>query len=118
MRRAPDDTEHIIDCCLIVQDVLEFASTRLLSLEEPRVLDGDHGLCGKILDQLDLPVGKQPHLLAYDRESTDQLIVLEHRDREYGPITGAFGGSDDKRMALEVGLGRPDVGDLNRFLGN
>ena len=34
------------------------------SLEQPRVLDGDDGLGGEVLNQLDLLVGERPHLLA------------------------------------------------------
>ena len=35
-------------------------------VEQPGVLDGDDGLAGEILDQLDLLVGERPHLLAID----------------------------------------------------
>ena len=53
-------------------------------VEQPRVLDGDHGLGGEILHQLDLLVGERPHLLAVDDDGADQLIVLEHRHDEMG----------------------------------
>ena len=36
---------------------------RLHLLEQPRVLDGDHGLVGEGRDQLDLLVGERLHLL-------------------------------------------------------
>ena len=48
-------------------------------VEQPRVLDGDHGLGGEILDQLDLLVGEREHLLPVDADDADQLVVLEHR---------------------------------------
>ena len=32
-------------------------------VEQPRVLDGDDGLGGEVLDQLDLLVGERPDLL-------------------------------------------------------
>ena len=48
-------------------------------VEQPRVLDGDHGLRGEVLHQLDLLVGERPHLLAVDDDRADQLVVLEHR---------------------------------------
>ena len=45
-------------------------------IEQPRVLDGDDGLRGEVLDQLDLLVGERPHLLAVDGDDADQLISL------------------------------------------
>ena len=36
--------------------------------QEPRVLDGDHGLRGEILDELDLLVGEGADLAAVDAE--------------------------------------------------
>ena len=36
--------------------------------EQPRVLDRDDGLVGEVCHQLDLLVGKRPHLLAEDGE--------------------------------------------------
>ena len=44
---------------------LQADSTQLV--EQPRVLDGDHGLGGEVLNQLDLLIGERPHLLAVDR---------------------------------------------------
>ena len=41
-------------------------------VEQPRVLDGDDGLGGEVLDQLDLLVGEGPNLLAIDNESANQ----------------------------------------------
>ena len=49
-------------------------------VEQPRVLDGDDGLGGKVRHQLDLLVGEWLHLLAIDGDGADQLVFLEHRD--------------------------------------
>ena len=43
-------------------------------VEQPRVLDRDHGLGGEVLHQLDLLVGERPHLLAVDGDRADQLV--------------------------------------------
>ena len=48
-------------------------------IEQSRVLDGDDGLGGKILDQLDLLVGERPHFLAVNNDRADQFVLLEHR---------------------------------------
>ena len=46
--------------------------------EQSRILDGDHGLSGKILHQLDLLVSERPNLLPIDADGADQHIVLQH----------------------------------------
>ena len=58
-------------------------------IEQPRVLDGDDGLRGEVLNQLDLLVGEWPHFLAVDDDCADQLIILEHRhgDKVRAPAT-------------------------------
>ena len=43
-------------------------------VEQARVLDGDDGLVGEVLDQCDLLVGKRTNLLAIDREGADQFV--------------------------------------------
>ena len=40
-------------------------------VEQPRVLDGDDGLSGEILDQLDLLVGEWAHFLAINGDGAD-----------------------------------------------
>ena len=50
-------------------------------VEQPRVLDGDDGLRGEVVQQLDLFVGEGSHLLAIDGDRADQFVILEHRHR-------------------------------------
>ena len=57
-------TEHLRGRGLLLQRLGELARARLHLVEQPRVLDRDHGLVGEGLDQLDLLVGKGPHLRA------------------------------------------------------
>ena len=71
--RAADDLEHVGGGGLLLQ---RFAQL----VEQPRVLDGDDGLGGEVLDQFDLLVGERSDLLTIDGDGTDQFIVLEHRD--------------------------------------
>src|SRR5262249_52588831 len=71
-RRATDDLEHIGSRSLLLQ---RFAQL----VEQACVLDGDHGLSGEILQQLDLLVGERPHLLAIDNDYANRLVLLEHR---------------------------------------
>src|SRR5262245_41653632 len=64
--RATDDLKHIGGGGLLLQ-----AFTQLI--EQSGILDGDDGLIGEALDQIDLPVGERPDLLAKEVEGADQL---------------------------------------------
>ena len=108
-RRAADDLEHVGGGGLLLQRFTQL-------VEQARVLDGDDGLRGKILNQIDLLVGERTDFRAVDDDCADQLIVLDHRDGEYGPITCEIDGGDDKGIALDVGVRRLDVGDVGHLL--
>src|SRR6516164_1270017 len=74
---AGDDTENVSRRGLPFERLPQFA-------QQPRILDGDDGLGGEVLDQLDLFVGEWPHLGAVDENRADEIIVLEHGDAEDG----------------------------------
>src|SRR5262249_35690135 len=57
--RARNDTQHVRRRGLLLQRLAQLA-------EQPRVLDGDHGLGGEARDQLDLLCGEGTDLLAID----------------------------------------------------
>ena len=52
-------TSEVAVCCSAGEIVGALAQLA----EQPRVLDGDDGLRGEVLHQLDLLVGERPHLL-------------------------------------------------------
>ena len=87
-----DDLEHVGGGGLLLQ---RFAQL----VEQARILDGDNGLRGEVLHQLDLLVGEWPHLLAVDDDRADQLVVLEHRHaqqcRDQPPSSTASDGQFD-----------------------
>ena len=85
--RAADDLEHVGGGGLLLQ---RFAQL----VEQPGVLDRDDGLGGEVRDQLDLLVGERTNLLTIDGDGADQLIVLEHRHIENGPIAAELNGGD------------------------
>ena len=66
-------TSLVAVCC---SSASERSSVLAQLVQQPRVLDGDDRLGREVLHQLDLLVGKWPHLLAVDIEAADQLIVL------------------------------------------
>ena len=53
-------------------------------VEQTRILDGDDGLRGEVLDQLDLLVGERADFLAIDVDAADQFVVFEHRNEQKG----------------------------------
>ena len=57
----------------------EIVGARAQFVEQAHVLDGDDGLGGEILHQLDLLVGERPDLLAVNDDRADQLVFLQHR---------------------------------------
>ena len=63
-------------------------STQLV--EQSRVLDGDDGLSGEVLDQLNLLVGERADLLAIDENGADQLVILQHWHLDQGPRAAKF----------------------------
>ena len=65
-RRAADDLEHVGSRRLLFQRFGEIVGALTQFVEQPRVLDGDDGLGGEVLHQLDLPVGEGSDFLAVD----------------------------------------------------
>ena len=45
-------------------------------IEQPRILDGDDGLSGEVLDERDLLVGERMDFLTEEAECTDQVHAL------------------------------------------
>src|SRR5262249_50536572 len=93
--RAADHLEHVGGGGLLRQRLAQL-------VEEARVLDGDDGLRGEILDQFDLLVGERTHLLAIDADSANQLAVLKHRYNEQCSGTAQLNGGDGRRIAGNV----------------
>ena len=74
--RAGDDLEHLGGRGLLLQRLGKIVGALAQLVEQPRVLDGDDGLGGEVLHQLDLLVGEWLDLLAVDDDRADELIVL------------------------------------------
>ena len=78
-RRAGNDVQHLRGCVLLLQCLGEITRALAQLVEQPGVLDGDDGLRGEIIHQLDLLVGERAHLLAVDRQVPISSLLLEHR---------------------------------------
>ena len=79
-RRTRDYAQYLGGCCLIFKGFLQLVLARLFGLEQPRVLDGDDGLVGEGLEQIDLPIGKVPRLRPHQYNCPDWATILGHRD--------------------------------------
>ena len=63
-RGTRDNLQHLRRGRLLLQRAGEVDGALAQFIEQPRVLDGDDGLSGEVLDQRDLLVGEGSNLLA------------------------------------------------------
>jgi hypothetical protein len=77
--RSTDDPQHLRGCCLLLQCFAQIVGALAQLVEQPRIPNGDDGLVGEILDQLDLSVGERPHFGAIDKKRANQLLPFEQR---------------------------------------
>src|SRR5262249_57999613 len=115
-RRTADDLKNLGGRSLLRQRLAQIICTLPQLVEEPRVLDGDDGLRGEVLDKLDLLVGEGLDFLTEHIDRANQPTGLDHRNGQYGPITPEFDGRDDKRIANNVRLHQPGFNDLRYLL--
>ena len=59
-------------------------------VEQPRVLNGDDGLSGKIFHQFDLLVAERPDFLAVHGERADQFVLPQHWNCKDRPRAAEF----------------------------
>ena len=102
--RTADNLEHLRGGRLLLQRFCEVgrAFAKVVGalaqfVEQPRVLDGDDGLRGEILDQFDLLVGEGTNFLTVKRERTNQLVLLQHRNSQKRPYTPEFDCGDQRQ---------------------
>src|SRR6516225_7799731 len=86
------------------------------NVEQPRILNGDDGLCSEVLHQLDLLVGKSTGFLPIDNNCTDQLAVLKHWYPKHGQKAAELHHGDKPRLALDIALFCGDVRNVNHAL--
>ena len=83
-------------------------------VEQPRVLDGDDGLSGKVCDKNNLLVGKGADFLAIYGERADQLAFVQHRNCKNCPHVPKFDGRNSGWNAVfNVGLFCSKIRDVN-----
>ncbi len=85
-RRLADHAQDLARCRLALERLHQVPVPHLELVEQPDVLDGDHGLVGERRDQLDLFVGEgfDPRLPHDD--DAEQRIVAQQRNCEDRPV--------------------------------
>src|SRR5262249_55825928 len=109
--RAADHLEHVGGGGLLLQGFAQL-------VEQPRVLDGDDGLAGEVLDERDLLVVERANLLTKDADHSNELVVLEHRHNNNGPNAAKLHRIDRRRIAFSVGSRRCEIGSVKHSLGS
>jgi hypothetical protein len=84
-----------------------------LLVEQPRVLDGDHSLVGKCLEQVDLSVGEPANLGASNGDHADGLARADQGDPQYGAQAKASRIVAALWVLIIFGL---QIGEVNRSL--
>ncbi len=92
---------------LVAARHLELAALLLELAEQPRVLDGQRGLGGEGLEQLDHLRRELARRLPVDDEPADQVILAQQRHRQHGPGPGP---EEDVAQAALVGAFPPMSG--------
>ena len=108
-------TSEVAVCCS--NELGEVGRALAQLLQQSRILDGDDGLGGEILYQLDLLVGEWPYFLPKNDEGADILIVLQHRHTENCPRTNGFDEGHDAGIAHKIGLVCPHISNVSNRLG-
>src|SRR5262249_46769259 len=84
-------------------------------VEQAGVLDGNDGLGGKVLHQLDLLIGEGPDFLAVDSNRTEQIIFPEHWHYEQRSGTPDLRQRPKRPEASNVCLFFTDIRDMYYF---
>ena len=80
--RRADDPQHIGRRRLLLQRLTQIIRTLAQLIEQAGVLDGNDGLRGEVLQQLDLLIGEWADLLPVDSDAADHPVLSEHWNEE------------------------------------
>src|SRR5215468_3668759 len=110
-RRAADDAKHLSGGRLLLKGLGEVLIALPQFRKQAHVLDGDHGLVGKGLEQSDLLVREGIHLGTAKRDRAQRGALPEQRNAQQGSGALRQGVCAPFRKFLRVRL---DIGDLKR----
>src|SRR5262245_31777510 len=111
--RFADDLQHFRGRRLLLKRFAQIICALMQFVEEPRVLDGDDGLCGEVLDQLDLFVGKWPHLGPIDGNRPEEFAFFHHwNDYQAPKLSSVY--LHLPRFIFEISWLLAHIDDVNR----
>ncbi|HSF48818.1 MAG TPA: hypothetical protein VLA73_10700 [Burkholderiales bacterium] len=90
-RRAADDSQDLCRGRLLFERFSNFSVARLELLEQPHVLDRDHGLGGEGLDQRDLLFRERPRRRAGYIDRPNNIVFPQHRHTHDRAKASLFG---------------------------
>src|ERR1700722_4059560 len=114
-RRTADDPEYLRHRRLPLQRLAQIVGALAQLVEQPRILDGDHGLGGEIRQQLDLFGREWANLLAKNAESADELILLEHWHDDKAARARNIDKPHNRRIAGCVTRLARNIGDVDNL---
>ena len=107
--RGADNLEHVGGGGLLLQRFAQLA-------EQPRVLDGDDGLSGEVLHQLDLLVGERTHLLAVNDKCANEFVFPKHWDNQCSSHSSQINCRYTTRVPFCVSATFNNIADVNGLL--
>jgi hypothetical protein len=98
---APDIVdEHVRGCGLLLQRLGEVAGARLHLVEQPHVLDRDHGLIGKRLQELFLNLRDRSGLAPGNDDDAERFAIAQHRHTQHAPPSQRH-----RKLLIVIGIG-------------
>src|SRR5262245_18188350 len=85
-RRVRDHAQDLARGHLLFEALREVAVARFELLEQPNILDRDHGLVGESLQQADLSVVEELHLGAPESDRADRDAITRQRNSQHGSM--------------------------------
>ena len=103
--RAADDAQHLRRCGLMLQRFLRL-------VEQPHVLDRNHGLIGEGQQQVDIAPGKRSRFLARDTDSADRACGAPKRHHDPAAEASCPGNVSGHQVTVSIGLRIRDFDDF------
>src|SRR6516164_3288410 len=112
---AAYDPEHLRRRGLLLQRFAQIVSALTQFVQQPRVLDGDYRLRGKVLHQLNLFIREGPNFLTKDGDGTDQFATFKHRHHNERSYAKQLDTHYPQRIAFSIKLSCRNVGNMRKL---
>ena len=110
--RARDHAQNFRGRRLLLERLRQVTVPRLELLEQPHVLDRNHRLIGKGLQQLDLTLGEEPDSGSCNAQHADGSPLAEHGDNHLAAVAEEARSGPRHGRGIRLDLQVGDVHDL------